>query len=621
MRLVFTCWHGPKWFLIFVPGFQRGDRSIELDRTGTGSWASVHPGCGSRGRIAPGKRHRASRYAGVMLPGGRSMTARESDSRTNPILKFLAVDSATHVPIRPAEFVVTFARAAKDGRPREPLEEGWDAPVAIDRDGFEEVTVNDDGVVAIELGIMDRRRGPAYSMPPPHWTEGWPARVRVLAPAYFSAESDWIQVPMGVEDDPHQIELSLAPIVGGRVLDKNEAPIAGVDVELVRRTEEKEKACVRACFGVPYRDDHDVVTRTKTDVTGGFILPYTEDGTFSIRARAPGRSPVVTAPMAVPLATPPAPRELVLTVLDTGVEGSVKDFDGVPTAGIPVVSCRADGFAQYATADAAGRYRLLLPPGRYRVNRGDPTAPTWRQLSIGTYFDPEGVHADVPAVDPMQFMVEVPPRGFAVWDLDARRPHDASLIVHVDAEWEDPASLPVRLSRFVDDSVANLTWPRVADLAWPRRAEFYFEGDAPALFPELPPGRYQVQVGGDDVEIELFAAECTEIVVELTTATVDGRLLDADGAGVVARLELDEPPPVNDGKRWVWTRSESTQDTTSDADGSFHFYLVRPGKCRLRVYLDRGGTTKALVYDAPLSLLTKGLHEPIIRLGRAALEE
>src|SRR5690606_12942976 len=106
------------------------------------------------------------------------------------------------------------------------------------------------------------------------------------------------------------------------------------------------------------------------------------------------------------------------------------------------------------------------------------------------------------------------------------------------------------------------------------------------------------------------AGEITELGMELKTATVAGRLLDSNGRGVVARLELDEPAPPPES-RFRSTRN----DAHSEADGTFHFYLVRPGKCRLRVYVERDGK-EVLVHDAALSLPRKGRHEPIVRLDR-----
>lgn len=531
------------------------------------------------------------------------MPVKENDPRPAPILK-VVVETESNAPVRPAWIGVAFAIASRDGRPREPLDEDEPFALALEEDRPAEVTIDDEGVVTIDLGVMAGRRN--WPRLPLHWKEGWPARVLVQAHGYLPARTSWIQVPMRVEDGPHRVELSSAPVVGGRVVDESGAPLGGVLLELLRRTDNRKWRGARSCFGVRYRDDNDVLTRSTTDAMGMFSLPYTEAAKVCIRARVPGRAPVVTEPIAVDLATPPAPCELVMTVLKSGVEGTVRDFDGAPTMGVPVVACRADGFAQYVTTDAAGRYRLPLPPGRYRVNRGDPTSATWSQPPGYSLFDPYRAHANVPAVDPTQFTVEVQAGGFTIWNLDARHPHDASLVVHVDAEWEDPASLPVRLLRVSDRGEA--------DLAWPRRDEIGFMDGAPALFPDLPPGRYQVGVGMEEVEIELPAARCTELVVALTTATIDGRLLDAEGAGVVARLELDEPAPMIDKNPLIYSY-KANKDTESEADGSFHFYLVRPGDCQLRVFLERGGK-EILVYDAPLPVPTKGLHEPIIRLER-----
>jgi len=536
----------------------------------------------------------------------------ENDPRRDPILKLLVVDAARQTSVWTTSAVVTFARATKNGRPCDPLEEqSGKLAVPLEHTSADELRTDDDGVATIDLGVMRRIQQMSHPRLPPHWTEGWPVRVEVRAHGYLPAKTDWFRAPMQVKDEPHRIELSSAPIVGGRVVDESGAPMAGVELDLVRRIpgdKDPRKPCRCSCFGVPYRDDNEVHSRATTGATGVFSLPYTEDSTFRIRARASGRAPGVTEPFAVQLPISPSPRELVMTVLDCGIEGAVRAFDGEPTARALVVFCRADGFAQPVTTDAEGRYRLPLPPGRYRVNRGDPTAARWKaivsdHLGFRLWHGP----GDAPAADPAQFTVEVRAGGFATWDLDARRPHDALLIVHVEAEGEDPATFPVYLSR------APADW--AVELAWPRRVEFDVVGDAPALFPELPPGRYQVRVGLDEVEVELLAGEHTELEVELSTATVAGRLLDADGAGVVARLELDEPPeppPMPNQSKW---KSEGKYEIESETEASFHFCLVRPGECRLRVYVERDGS-EVLVHDAPLSLLSKGLHEPIIQVER-----
>ncbi|MFG0319400.1 MAG: carboxypeptidase-like regulatory domain-containing protein [Planctomycetota bacterium JB042] len=495
---------------------------------------------------------------------------------------------------------MTFARDARDGRPREPLGGAWpklEVVIAEARPG--EVGIDHAGVVTIDDGAIDRRPHPRL---PPHWKDGWPARVEVRARGFLPVETDWIELPMRADDAPRTIELPSAPAVEGSVVDERGAPLAGVEVELVRPIDSEKNVGVGLRFGVPYRDDHELHVRATTDAAGGFALPYTEDASFLLRARALGRAPVATAPFGLRRDAPPPPRVLVMTVPDGGIEGTVRGFDGDPTLGAVVVCCRADGFAQSVLADTEGRYRLALPPGRYRVNRGELSETGWTAISRGPLGLPLWTGpGDAPAVEPAQFAVEVRAGEFTPWDLDARRPRGAAAIVRVDAEDEDPACYPVSLSRFLDDLSV--------ELAWPRREEFEVVLESPALFPELPPGRYELTVGGESRgEVDLPAGEGTELAVALHPTTVAGRLLDEHGAGVAAKIEIQPPTPMSEREIRVVTFS-----SRSDDDGRFEFEVLRPGWYRVRASVDRGGE-QVLVYDDLLSVPRTRRFEPVLRL-------
>lgn len=501
-----------------------------------------------------------------------------------PILRLLAVDRVLGA-VRPTCVVLTFARAGEDGCPVAPMADGRSRAWELDHAGHGELTVDEAGVVTVDCAQENRLQQWHEPDLPPHWTAGWPVRVEVRADGCLPAGSAWLRVPMRSEDAPHRIELPPAPVVAGRVVDETGAPVVGAELELVGRTTKGKRPCLGSCFGVLYRDDHDLVVRGTTDDAGGFALPYTVAGTVCVRVRADGWMPIVTAPFAVTLEDPPTSRELVLSAGDCGIEGVVRDFEGAPTARVPVVCNRADGLALHSTSDAGGGFRFPLPPGRYRVYRGDPTGPAWRRRDGEERRDP----GRGPAVDPTQFAVEVRAGGFTTWDLEAAHPRDASLIVHIDAEWEDPANLPVRLWRVFRG------WD--AELAWPRRLDFYYLGDSPARFPELPPGRYRLLIGLDEREIDLHVGEVTEIRFELSTATVNGRLVDGDGVGIVARMELGD------------------RKAESDADGAFQFHLVHPGVHPLRVFVERDGK-EVLIYDGSLALPSRGRYEPVIRVDR-----
>ena len=513
--------------------------------------------------------------------------------------RILPVDAATRQVLRPSGVIVAFARPGDDGRPAEPLEdERWLAMDLLEKpDRWAKIDV--DGVVTLTLGNIEPGPLGRRGLPRP-WTEGWPVRVEVRARGYLPTHTDWLEVPTP-DAEPHRVELSHAPTLDGRVIDEDGAPVDHAEVELIRPLTNTKELCVRARFGVLYRDDHHVMSHGWTDTTGRFSLPFTEDATLRLRIRADGRTPVVSDPVGLEVRRSPPPLSLVLPIGDSGIEGVVRDFDGAPARAAPVVVCRADGFAQSVRADDEGRYRLHVPPGRYRVNRGDvEAAALW--LGMAPIVAGEGLAPKASPIDPAQFTVEVSTGAFTSWDLDARQPRDASLIVHVLAEDQDPAAYPVYLWRL--DTGLDLS-------AWPVHRSGSFHGEPPATFPDLPAGRYEVLVGREQTEVDLIAGKMTELEVHVRDATVEGRIVDADGTGVVARLELEELATHGEGR---------TTTEESDTDGWFEFHLVRPGKCVLRAYVEHGGQ-ETLVHDAPLSLPTNGPHEVTIRLDTSPPDE
>lgn len=196
-------------------------------------------------------------------------------------------------------------------------------------------------------------------------------RVQVDAPGYAACRTEALTIE-GVETiGPVVLLLERGGEIHGRVVRASDGGvIAGAEVILLARLSDRRAAGHRQ-FGIEIRDDHDVRAMTSSDQDGEFRFDGLGSGVLALRVSAVGFATGQWDGVDVRVGA----ATTVETPLSSGgvLSGRVIGLDGQPAPGRPIVAHQAFGLCRGGDSDPAGAYRLEhVPPGRYRVEAGDP---------------------------------------------------------------------------------------------------------------------------------------------------------------------------------------------------------------------------------------------------------
>ena len=189
-----------------------------------------------------------------------------------------------------------------------------------------------------------------FSLPPV--AHGTTADIRVIHPRYTVVQWPWTVVTADAR--PVEVVLDTAPRLRGRVVDSDDAPIAGATV--VARLEP-----------VGPLDREPLDAETTTDGAGAFELDLASTGMVTVEARAPGHRTTIRRGIEVVGGGPAEDLELVLPV-GASLAGRVLKPDGRGAAGalVSVIPDPAPGGGepQSVAADERGSFHLAdLAPG------------------------------------------------------------------------------------------------------------------------------------------------------------------------------------------------------------------------------------------------------------------
>lgn len=347
--------------------------------------------------------------------------------------------------------------------------------------------------------------------------------------------------PLAADRGPREVQISLEPGLGafGVVVDADDRPIPGVLVALLPTF-----GPIDSISQLKLRTAFDEPVQAETDAGGRFELSDLPPGIFSLRAQAPGFSSL-TLP-GVEIAPKEGPLDLGTLILERGLKlrGRVVDADGEGLEGARVSGPRDDLFA------------ITDPDGAFHLE-GVPREPF--MLSVGL----EGYrHVDLSGVT-----------------VELDRPLEIVLepAVSVSGQVIGPRGEPAT------DAKVRLT-RRGRRTGWSRSGRGV-DSEGRFRFDDQAPGKVILSVESSEgvtepLTVELDPAEPLELRFELRPgATLEGRLTDADGAGVVEAdivLEPNRPGALEKQRDF----SEAPRAKT-DGDGRFAFLGLAAGRYRL----------------------------------------